>query len=75
MWEPRRLTTLWAFAACYRDSFISTFTSFIIDGCFKLNTNYMVTDRDITPLVCVRLMQFAHRIVKRSGYANIAADF
>jgi hypothetical protein len=24
MWEPRRLTTLWAFTACYRDSF--TFT-------------------------------------------------
>jgi hypothetical protein len=22
MWEPRRLTTLWAFTACYRDSFI-----------------------------------------------------
>jgi hypothetical protein len=21
MWEPRRLTTLWAFMACYRDSF------------------------------------------------------
>jgi hypothetical protein len=21
MWEPRRLTTLWAFKACYRDSF------------------------------------------------------
>jgi hypothetical protein len=21
MWEPRRLTTLWAFRACYRDSF------------------------------------------------------
>jgi hypothetical protein len=21
MWEPRRLTTPWAFAACYRDSF------------------------------------------------------
>jgi hypothetical protein len=26
MWEPRRLTTLWAFTACYRDSF----TLFII---------------------------------------------
>jgi hypothetical protein len=25
MWEPRRLTPLWAFTACYRDSF--TFTS------------------------------------------------
>jgi hypothetical protein len=21
MWEPRRLTTLWAFTACYNDSF------------------------------------------------------
>jgi hypothetical protein len=21
MWEPERLTTLWAFMACYRDSF------------------------------------------------------
>jgi hypothetical protein len=21
MWEPRRLTTLWPFTACYRDSF------------------------------------------------------
>jgi hypothetical protein len=21
MWEPRRLTTLWAFTACYRESF------------------------------------------------------
>jgi hypothetical protein len=21
MWEPRRLTTLWGFTACYRDSF------------------------------------------------------
>jgi hypothetical protein len=29
MWEPRRLTTLWAFKACYRDSF-TFFTFFII---------------------------------------------
>jgi hypothetical protein len=25
MWEPRRLTTLWAFTACYRDSFTFTY--------------------------------------------------
>jgi hypothetical protein len=25
MWEPRRLTTLWAFMACYRDSFTVRF--------------------------------------------------
>jgi hypothetical protein len=28
MWEPRRFTTLWAFTACYRDSF--TFLHYII---------------------------------------------
>jgi hypothetical protein len=26
MWEPRRLTTLWTFMACYRNSFIFYFT-------------------------------------------------
>jgi hypothetical protein len=25
IWEPRRLTTLWAFTACYRDSFTFIF--------------------------------------------------
>jgi hypothetical protein len=25
MWDPRRLTTLWAFTACYRDSFALPF--------------------------------------------------
>jgi hypothetical protein len=24
MWEPRRLTTLWPFTACYKDSFTAT---------------------------------------------------
>jgi hypothetical protein len=26
MWEPRRLTNLWAYTACNRDAFIFTFT-------------------------------------------------
>jgi hypothetical protein len=26
MWAPRRLTTLWASKACYRDTFTFTFT-------------------------------------------------
>jgi hypothetical protein len=25
MWEPQRLTTLWAFTACYRDNFTFNF--------------------------------------------------
>jgi hypothetical protein len=33
MWGPQRLTTLWAFTACYRDSF--TFTYFTLT---KLDT-------------------------------------
>jgi hypothetical protein len=28
MWEPRRLTTLWALTACYRDSFTLFFNPF-----------------------------------------------
>jgi hypothetical protein len=28
MWEPRRLTTPWAFTACYRDSFTFYVLSF-----------------------------------------------
>jgi hypothetical protein len=30
MWEPRRLTTLWTFTACYRDSFTFVFTLFFV---------------------------------------------
>jgi hypothetical protein len=30
MWEPLRLTTLWAFMACYRDSFTLHFTCTLI---------------------------------------------
>jgi hypothetical protein len=32
MWVPRRLTTLWAFTACYRDSF----TFLLSSGCWVL---------------------------------------
>jgi hypothetical protein len=30
MWEPRRLTTLWAFMACYMDSFFTFFRPLLI---------------------------------------------
>jgi hypothetical protein len=30
MWDPQRLTTLWAFTACYRDSFTFIFTYVLI---------------------------------------------
>jgi hypothetical protein len=28
MWEPRRLTTVWAYTACYRDSFFCMYVFF-----------------------------------------------
>jgi hypothetical protein len=31
MWEPRRLTTLWAFTACYRDTFTFSYLTFCYD--------------------------------------------
>jgi hypothetical protein len=33
MWEPRRLTTVWAFTACYRDSSTLPALSVIADNC------------------------------------------
>jgi hypothetical protein len=41
--EPRRLTTPWAPAACYRDSFTSSFTSTFLVKCvfiYKQKINY-----------------------------------
>jgi hypothetical protein len=46
MWKPRRLTTIWAFTACYRGSFTFTFSlyiqpSFIADSSTKLFVDYV----------------------------------
>jgi hypothetical protein len=36
MWEPRRLITLWAFTACYRDNF-----TFFLPFLFYMQTHYI----------------------------------
>jgi hypothetical protein len=40
MWKPRRLTTLWASKACYKDSF--TFFTFILFILFGINAIFLV---------------------------------
>jgi hypothetical protein len=35
MWEPRRLTTLWASTACHRDSFTFTFLVVVVVDTFE----------------------------------------
>jgi hypothetical protein len=44
MWEPRRLTTLWASEACYRDSFIFSLS-------FNI-TNFFLYAEPLVPEVC-----------------------
>jgi hypothetical protein len=46
MWEPRRLTTLWASTACYRDGF--TFTLFFALPFRILRTKDIFDSRDTT---------------------------
>jgi hypothetical protein len=42
MWEPQRLTTLWASMACYRDSF--TFFLFVAAQASGRVESYVTTD-------------------------------
>jgi hypothetical protein len=44
MWEPRRLTTLWAFTACYRDNF-----NFLPSWLLSVLPNVKVAYPDIPP--------------------------
>jgi hypothetical protein len=61
MWEPRRLTTLWAFTACYRDSF--TFFNLtegrIRDNGISIATSYELDDRGVTIWVPMRSRIFS----------------
>jgi hypothetical protein len=57
MWEPRRLTTLWSFTACYRDSF--TFT-FIQVHLFVLKWGLLIDERR-GPTFVARVCPHSHR--------------
>jgi hypothetical protein len=46
MWEPRRLTTLWAFTACYRDSFTFFFPLLLFLMVHKRMQTVMIVERD-----------------------------
>jgi hypothetical protein len=42
MWEPPRVTNLWAFMACYRDSFTFFLTPWTTGRIHKLTVTYLV---------------------------------
>jgi hypothetical protein len=46
-WEPRRLTTLWASAACYGDSFIILSVTETLNNKYKLNSVALVRKQNI----------------------------
>jgi hypothetical protein len=57
MWEPRRLTTLWAFTASYRDSF--TFLPYLKEIAYDdVYWIHPAQDRDQRPAVVNTVMNF-----------------
>jgi hypothetical protein len=63
MWEPRRLTTLWAFMACYRDSF--TFT------CYK----HSLLHQPGLLLLLLNLPTHTHTDLSLWTYSTISPNF
>jgi hypothetical protein len=73
MWEPRRLTILWAFTACYRDSFILhdyadgldlccfNITAFFHTYLINLDINILQMQFAITKLLVLHMLP--HRII------------
>jgi hypothetical protein len=58
MWEPRRLTTLWAWTACYRDSF-TYFTFVCLTDCLSC---FSVRESEVTGRAIQTEAQFSVRI-------------
>jgi hypothetical protein len=57
MWEPRRLTTVWVFMACYRDSF--TFLPVILSHaqcCVANNNGFWIAWLDLSTLLLQSLL-------------------
>jgi hypothetical protein len=51
MWEPRRLTNLWASTACYRDSFTFFFYLYLILKLFLQATYKLLnSEREVSTL-------------------------
>jgi hypothetical protein len=69
MWEPRRLTTLWASTACYRDSFTFFFYKkpeivFSVRGIIAPNKQNRV------PFPIIRSYPTIHRPIENTGSNN-----
>jgi hypothetical protein len=50
MWDPQRLTTLWAFTACYRDSFTLLFTLYSKSVTYMLIRSEIFSSTSLTKL-------------------------
>jgi hypothetical protein len=54
MWEPRRLTTLTAFTACYRDSFAFSYVHILSNSSF---TRHPSSEEELTSMESVTLLR------------------
>jgi hypothetical protein len=71
MWEPRRLTTLWAFTACYRDSF----TFFFLLQRHSYTDSYTRVSVSMTSVLasngsCMGLLDFDQDLARRISYRS-----
>jgi hypothetical protein len=72
MWEPRRLTTLWAFMGCYRDSFTFTYLIFYLTN---ININIFQDVKIATESLHSSLHFFPIRPRTGSDYAEHLRDW
>jgi hypothetical protein len=71
MWEPRRLTTLWAFTASYRDSFTFFFTDISTESIRSIDVNLFLHWHDnfsrVSQLCCTVLCCTGLKTVNSAG--------
>jgi hypothetical protein len=74
MWDPRRLTTLWAFKACYRDSLIFVLFLFEVTGEMRKLHNEELRDLysfpSIIRIIKSRRMRWAGHVARMGEKRN-----
>jgi hypothetical protein len=55
IWEPRHLTTLWAFTACYRDNFIFLYVSLHLAAAYGKIINFAI--KSLPKILCMYIQK------------------
>jgi hypothetical protein len=75
MWEPRRLTTLWASTGCYRDSFTFTLAALGDYDAFYLHSNRLLSNEVLPVAVHLCIHKYMSYVSRPSSYTWPPPDF